>query len=119
MSSPPTSQTAILRLRSAVGVFRVRLTNTGTASGRMTFHAPSGRGRGAVAITYRSGGEGPDERRVPGVAHAPPRPRTEHPGLGAGRAPPYGLAEVAAAAARDRRQGDRPGRGRHPTLTSV
>lgn len=53
----PTSQTAILRLRNAVRVFRVRLTNTGTAPGRLRLHGPRLRGRGAVAVTYRSGGE--------------------------------------------------------------
>ncbi len=51
----PTAQTAILRLRSTVRVFRIRLTNTGTESGRFRLSGRSLLGR-AVALTYRSRG---------------------------------------------------------------
>lgn len=52
----PTPQTAILRLRRGEGVFRIRLTNTGTESSRFRLHGAVMRGRGAVVLRYRSGG---------------------------------------------------------------
>ncbi len=53
----PTPQRAVLRLRSTVHTLVVRLTNTGTRAGRMRFHGPRRRGRGAVVLTYRFEGE--------------------------------------------------------------